>query len=681
MRHELRRKAFPARAKRLHRAIVAITLVLLFGLTALVPAPIAIALMPSYELTYAPGASGVTNMPNPLTKAGEYGEIVTAEAAPARAGYTFAGWKAETESVTFTMRVGPWIDVAPQSVKDIGDPAAEAAWLSLINNYTAYLWRIDTPTSPTYTSVGVVAVKAVPSGKNDGTGIFTFKNIPTGTYLIQVLNINKYVDYFKVETITAKTEEIKSTGILWSNVLGEGKSPMPTGYYDVSDEDNDGVVWMVPGDLTHNYLIDANDVGNLNNAIVGGWTFADLWKGVNPNYDVRYDLNNDGLISMADYDDVIKPIKGSNETLGFGYFDYADTWEWTTVLHNPPESNALLSLTMKLPVPGPIADLKIDDFYQPAETFALPGNTTLTAQWVQNKYSVTYNAGAGTGAPTDGDDYLYGDTATVKDGTPVRTGFTFLGWQYGGNVYKAGDTITVNENVEFVAQWRDDSPNPTTYTVTVTGSYAGSETNGSGPYIEGATVEIKAGTRSGYTFIGWRVVSGGVTLANQNNATTTFVMPANDVTVEARWDFDEPPTTESPSTESPPPVEPPPTEEPSPETPPPVEPPPVEPPPVEPPPYVPGGNDFQTPPLPMAPSSELVMDGDGWLELDETGTPLGKWEWDGTEWVFDEYEPPLSALPPTGIQSYAVFYLLALGMLLGCTKRISLRIKKTQKTR
>ncbi len=78
------------------------------------------------------------------------------------------------------------------------------------------------------------------------------------------------------------------------------------------------------------------------------------------------------------------------------------------------------------------------------------------------------------------------------------------------------------------------SDTTTTRTVTVKGGYAGSS-SGAGTYAQGATVTIKAGKRSGYTFTGWTVNAGGVTLAKRTNATTTFTMKTSAVTVTANW--------------------------------------------------------------------------------------------------------------------------------------------------
>jgi uncharacterized protein (TIGR02145 family) len=67
----------------------------------------------------------------------------------------------------------------------------------------------------------------------------------------------------------------------------------------------------------------------------------------------------------------------------------------------------------------------------------------------------------------------------------------------------------------------------------------GTGAGGSGSYAEGAIVSINAGTRpSGQQFIKWTATSGGVTFASANSATTTFIMPANAVTVTANFEGD-----------------------------------------------------------------------------------------------------------------------------------------------
>ena len=86
-----------------------------------------------------------------------------------------------------------------------------------------------------------------------------------------------------------------------------------------------------------------------------------------------------------------------------------------------------------------------------------------------------------------------------------------------------------NENTEIPAL-RD-------YAVTVTG---GTATAAAGTPItramEGVEVTVTAKAPAGKHFVKWVVKEGGVTLANETSATTTFIMPANDVTIEANFE-------------------------------------------------------------------------------------------------------------------------------------------------
>lgn len=57
--------------------------------------------------------------------------------------------------------------------------------------------------------------------------------------------------------------------------------------------------------------------------------------------------------------------------------------------------------------------------------------------------------------------------------------------------------------------------------------------SGSGLYEVGATVTITADSKSGYRFDHWEIISGSVTLADQNSAETSFVMPGETVELRA----------------------------------------------------------------------------------------------------------------------------------------------------
>ncbi|MDY2907338.1 MAG: hypothetical protein SOT56_08985, partial [Eubacteriales bacterium] len=78
------------------------------------------------------------------------------------------------------------------------------------------------------------------------------------------------------------------------------------------------------------------------------------------------------------------------------------------------------------------------------------------------------------------------------------------------------------------------NPAATEYTVTV---IKGTASVAAGTPItramEGVEITVTAQAPDGMYFVKWVVKAGGVTLANETSATTTFTMPANDVTIEA----------------------------------------------------------------------------------------------------------------------------------------------------
>lgn len=78
---------------------------------------------------------------------------------------------------------------------------------------------------------------------------------------------------------------------------------------------------------------------------------------------------------------------------------------------------------------------------------------------------------------------------------------------------------------------------PTTYTVTVGSATGGSGTPSPSSAEEGASVTLTATPDSGYEFSGWTVNEGGVTLANPSAASTTFTMPAANVTVTPAFTY------------------------------------------------------------------------------------------------------------------------------------------------
>lgn len=74
------------------------------------------------------------------------------------------------------------------------------------------------------------------------------------------------------------------------------------------------------------------------------------------------------------------------------------------------------------------------------------------------------------------------------------------------------------------------------YTVTVKDDGNGKASASPATAVAGTEITLSAKAKSGYHFKEWQVVKGGVTLANETSATTTFTMPAEDVEIEANFE-------------------------------------------------------------------------------------------------------------------------------------------------
>ncbi len=114
------------------------------------------------------------------------------------------------------------------------------------------------------------------------------------------------------------------------------------------------------------------------------------------------------------------------------------------------------------------------------------------------------------------------------------TGYRFKEWQVvDGGVTITDNKFTMPDNHVTLKAIFEQIP-ATAYQVAVNGSYA--TTSGAGSYSAGDIVTVNAGSRSSYTFSGW-TSADGIIFASVNSATTTFTMPAGNVTVTASWSY------------------------------------------------------------------------------------------------------------------------------------------------
>ena len=154
---------------------------------------------------------------------------------------------------------------------------------------------------------------------------------------------------------------------------------------------------------------------------------------------------------------------------------------------------------------------------------------------------VTYKATGSTHTHSYGTDWKYDDTNHWHEcecGDKADTAAHSFQWVIDKAATKDATGIKYEECTVCGAKRSENTEIPALrdYAVTVTG---GTATVAAGTPItramEGAEVTVTAQAPDGKHFVKWVVKAGGVTLANETSAATTFIMPANDVTIEAEF--------------------------------------------------------------------------------------------------------------------------------------------------
>lgn len=167
-------------------------------------------------------------------------------------------------------------------------------------------------------------------------------------------------------------------------------------------------------------------------------------------------------------------------------------------------------------------------FYVPGDS--VPADVTaLTVQWTVPTYAVTLHPNGGTINSGNVTGYTYGVGATLPTADDMtNTGHTFKGWYVNENL--TGSPVTAiggtgTGNKEYWAKWEINQ-----YTITVKPENGKADITITQDYGTAITAP-EAPTREGYTFMGW----------DQEIPKT---MPAENITLKARWKDCEKPTGE-----------------------------------------------------------------------------------------------------------------------------------------
>ena len=296
---------------------------------------------------------------------------------------------------------------------------------------------------------------------------------------------------------------------------GNGNSYEPGGSVP-ADVTELTVQWTAP---TYAVTLNTNG-GTINNGNVTGYTY-----GVGATLPAADDMTYTGHTFKGWYDNenlTGSPVTaiGGAET---GNKEYWAKWEINqyTVTVKPENGKADIIITQDYGTPITAPTLTREGYTFKGWDKEIPKtmpaeNITVKAQWEINQYTIAFDTNGGSEiAPITQD---YGTEITAPD-NPTRKGYTFKGWDK-----EIPETMPA-ENITVKAQWEINQ-----YTITF-------DTNGGSeiaPITQDYGTEITAPdnpTRKAYTFKGW-------------DKEIPETMPAENITITARWKDTEKPTGE-----------------------------------------------------------------------------------------------------------------------------------------
>ena len=152
-------------------------------------------------------------------------------------------------------------------------------------------------------------------------------------------------------------------------------------------------------------------------------------------------------------------------------------------------------------------------------------------------FSVVYNANGGSGAPVDANIYQANTSATVSSDSPLRPGYTFLGWTKkqtsSAAEFVGGETVTLaDKDLVLYAVWKAN-----TYTVKYNslGGF-GSMAADTFTFDEESVLKKNAFTKEGHTFTGWALnANGNATYSDCETVLNLCSEAGGEITLYAVW--------------------------------------------------------------------------------------------------------------------------------------------------
>ena len=500
-----------------------------------------------YTITYE-GTKGAANS-NPVTYTIESATITLADISAT--GYTFDGWTKNSEAITeiaqgttgnivltanwtviqynitymYDSAIGDYVDAnknpATYTVEDDFD------FIALVNKTTGYTFDGWYTEKNTGTGTKVSGIEAGSTGD-----ITIYAHWALDEYTITYHNANGITNTnattYTVETDTFEIFDISKEGYTFNGWYSD--SAFGTQVTEIAKGTTGNIdlyAKWTPTEYTIEYVlyggIYAEGVTNPSK-----YTIEDT---IIFNAPTLEGYVFDGWYSSADYNNKVEKLDGNtgNVTL------YAKWIHISTITFITNGGNSIASITLPA---GTALDLPeaTKDYYDFANWYTnidltnkftslvMPDDDiTLYAKYTPIVYTITYVLNGGTNASGATVKYTIEDTVTLL--SPSKTGYTFVGWFTDDKFTSSVVTELKNEHGDktFYANYKINQ-----YTISFN-TNGGTEVEAITQNYDTSVTAPSAPAKNGYKFAGWYSDSA------LKNAYTFTTMPAEDITLYAKW--------------------------------------------------------------------------------------------------------------------------------------------------
>ncbi len=444
------------------------------------------------------------------------GESFTFPADPTKAGYTFLGWSAEGD----------------ENLYKAGDTVTVTADVTYTAQYEAVAapktFQVTLDLNGGTAGEGFTTKNSVKEGES-----FTFPADPTkagytflGWSAVGDENLYKAGDTVAVTadvTYTARYEEVAVTPKTFTVTLDLNGGTAGEGF-TAKNSVKEGESFTFPADPTkegYTFLGWSSD---------GGKTLYKAGDTVAVTADVTYTAQYEAVAAPKTFQ-VTLDLNGGTEGEGFTASTTVKEGESFTFPADPTkEGYTFLGWSAE-------GD---ETLYKAGDTVTVTADVTYTAQYEAVAAPKTFTVTLDLNGGTAGDDFATSNPVNAGESftfpaDPTKAGYTFLGWSAEGdeNLYKAGDTVTVNADVTYTAQYEAVAA-PKTFQVTLdlNGGTAGDDFTAKNSVKEGESFTFPADpAKAGYTFQGWSA-AGDETLYKAGDT----VAVTADVTYTAQYE-------------------------------------------------------------------------------------------------------------------------------------------------